>query len=332
MCRVSELADKIQAIPYKRSGKIHTRERCTVLKYARVLFDICPTGDMSSLEWIRDMADEFHQVYQTLPPIHDTCDVRAIRDHRRAVRELTALRAGAEVLGDERLVKAYGVQAATLQKGITAVEEHQTQSPEEKRTYRSFEELRANVHALREHVKDHGDLDNTLRHLVYELMVPSTGDYALRLDLAYLPIYTGAQGVPQDDTNFVYLSDVERHGSLVFNTYKTSKFKEEEHVCVSIHLTPEQYDAVRASLEKHPREFLMGTGGKASLGYLIKTAWILDKRPPPTANNIRSALITHFMNGENNKRPSLLAVREFAERSMTSPAMMEVVYHKVDAT
>jgi hypothetical protein len=323
---IAELADKLQAVTYHRSGKAHVRERGTVLKYARLLFELCPTGIMKDLQWIKKRT--CIERFRAIAPMKATDDVMTVRYHRKAVCQLTALRAAAEVIKDEGLVVVFGALAATMQKGITSIEEQQTQTPEEKQSYKSFEELRRNVLALRARVST--TWEDHCCHLIYELMVPAKGDYALRLDLVDVR-HVRSGSLCGDGEDNIYTD-----GVLCFNNYKTSKFKEDENRTVRLMLDAEQLTYTEASLSQYPRQFLLGKQDKSitrpRLSQFIREAWILDDRPPPTANNIRSAIITHFMNGENNKRPSILSVREFADRCMTSPAMLEVVYHKVDAS
>jgi hypothetical protein len=330
---VNEVADLLQSVKYKRCGKLHDRKRLTVLSYAKMLHHLYETvagesAPMTDLTWTKTRC-------QT---ICDHYDAEAGRPYevcrfRKHVRELTALRAAAEFTNDVDSTHQYSRRSVAFQNTVAKDEEQQCQTESEKESFKTFDELRENAEVLWSSTKsDRTDKTADLRFLLYELMVPADASYALRRDARSLRVCD-----PLDDDvsgNFVDMTT----GCMVFNDYKTSKYKGDDESMVSICLSHRVMRHLQRSLRTFPRKWLFPNRqdsegmDQATFGKLIDSCWVLDDRRAPKCGNIRSALITKFMNGKNNKRPSLLAVKQFARNSMTSPAMMELVYHKVDVS
>jgi hypothetical protein len=301
---------------YQRCGKELRRELSTVKKYAsilNVLRNKCSSGAMT-LDWIETHLHSFTSLYERKTDDRTTL--------RRYVRELTALRAGAELLNQPHVVQTLGALASELQRKVMGQEMTQEQDEREQRSYKSFEQLRLNARKL-ESSKD------PMKWLLYELMVPADGSYALRLDARTLMCWHA------HDPNPPQGNCITPYGEMIFKHYKTSKYKPGSGNWVSVGSTMNAKKALRTvwpqSSELAPL-FTPGEGkqyDQPSFSKYVQSAWILDDTPPPTAQNIRSAIITHFLNGKNNLRPSLLDTQAFARKSMTSPAMMELAYHKL---
>jgi hypothetical protein len=300
---------------YVRCGKVLQREISTAKKYASTLCALKnKCRDVSdNLAWIETHLHSFLGLYGRVTNDRTTL--------RRYIRELTALRAGAEILQCPHVVEAYGSLASALQRKVMGQEITQEQDSKEKVTYKSFDELRKNAACLA----------NQGGHpwLLYELMVPEDGSYALRLDAMTLRKWDGKGTAP--DHNYITMQ-----GDMHFYTYKTSKFKQGAGVSVAATTTAKR--ALQTLWTQSPTGAHLFTDakgnpyGQPAFSKYVQDAWILDDRPAPNAQNIRSAIVTHFMNGTNNLRPSLLCTKAFATRSMTSPAMMEMVYHKIDVS
>jgi hypothetical protein len=302
---------------YVRGGRRLQREPKTIEKYVSLLLALRKqyTHDKGNdLGWLKTSQPQLMRRFADV-----TQDKTVLR---RYVRELTALRAGAQALQDLHLVDTYGSLAVVFQKQITQQEMKQDQDEREQRSYKSFEQLRLNARKL-ESGKD------PMKWLLYELMVPADGSYALRLDARTLMCWHA------HDPNPPQGNCITPYGEMIFKHYKTSKYKPGSDNWVSVGSTMNAKKALRTvwpqSSELAPL-FTPGEGkqyDQPSFSKYVQSAWILDDTPPPTAQNIRSAIITHFLNGKNNLRPSLLDTQAFARKSMTSPAMMELAYHKL---
>jgi hypothetical protein len=312
----SAVAQQLYDKTYVRCGKELQREFSTAKKYASILLklrDKCG-GVGNDMSWIETHKLSFISLYERVT------DDRTVL--RRYVRELTALRAGAEVINRPHVVEAYGSLASELQRKIMGQEMKQEQDLKEKKSYKCFEELRCNARLL---FVQHDNIP--FRWLLYELMVPEDGSYALRLDVRTLVTWDGVGSNPRHN----YITQT---GEMVFHSFKTSKFKKGDSVTVAI--TPTAKKALQAVwshvtpsthlfTDSHGRPF-----SQPAFSKYVQDAWILPGTPP-NAQNIRSAIVTRFMNGidNDNARPSLLSTKAFATRSMTSPAMLELVYHKI---
>jgi hypothetical protein len=310
------LTSRLYGKTYVRCGKELQREYSTAKKYASILLslrDKCG-GVGNDLSWLETHKLSFLSLYE-----------RSTEDRivlRRYVRELTALRAGAELLECPHVVQAYGVLASELQRKIMGQEMKQEQDPKEKESYKCFKQLRCNARHL------FLELNKIpFRWLLYELMVPEDGSYALRLDVRTLVAWDGAGVTPHHN----YITQT---GQMVFNSFKTSKFKKGDSVTVAI--TPNAKRALQAvwsHVKPNTHLFTDSQGrpfSQPAFSKYVRDAWILPGTPP-NAQNIRSAIITRFMNciDNDNARPSLLSTKAFATRSMTSAAMLELVYHKI---
>jgi hypothetical protein len=302
--------------PYMRCGKELRREYSTCQKYASILLNMrnkCG-GVGNDLSWLETHMLSFLSLYERV-----TEDRTVLR---RYVRELTALRAGAELIHRPHVVQAYGTLASELQRKIMGQEMKQEQDPKEKESYKSFAQLRCNARQLFLELQT-----PPFKSLLYELMVPEDGSYALRLDVRTLVTWDGVGPAPQHN----YITQT---GEIVFHSFKTSKFKRGDSVTIAI--TPNAKRALQAVWTHVPPNTHLFTDSQGrpfsqpAFSKYVQDAWIMPGTPP-NAQNIRSAIITRFMNGidNDNARPSLLSTKAFATRSMTSPAMLELVYHKM---
>jgi hypothetical protein len=197
----------------------------------------------------------------------------------------------------------------------------------EEDSWKSFEDLEANLSALRhEEEKQPGNYKFHLFYLIYALALMLKDVCVFRRELLVETVICGPHETDMHGICLVF--DAFRSAAyFVFNDFKTSASLGKVTVAV-----PSVLSAILSnSVSSFPRRFLFTQlrdftkkFSPSKMSSFVRDAWILDDRAGPTPDNLRSAVATRFF----NLHPDIVSREEFARKSCVSRSTLEANYYK----